>query len=30
MSYKWDIDELCMVCHYWCFKDVGYEFEPHV
>ena len=20
----------CMLCHYWCFKDVGYKFEPHV
>ena len=20
----------CMLCHYWCFKDVGFKFEPHV
>ena len=20
----------CMLCYYWCFKDVGYKFEPHV
>ena len=18
------------LCHYWCFKDVGFKFEPHV
>ena len=20
----------CMICHYWCFKDIGYKFEPYV
>ena len=20
----------CMICHYWCFKDIGYKYEPHV
>ena len=20
----------CMLCHYWCFKDVGFKFEPDV
>ena len=20
----------CVFCHYWYFKDVGFEFEPHV
>ena len=20
----------CMLFHYWCFKDVGFRFEPHV
>ena len=20
----------CMLCHYWCFKDVGFRSEPHV
>ena len=20
----------CMLCHYWYFKDVGYEFQPYV
>ena len=19
----------CELCHYWCFKDVGFKFEPH-
>ena len=18
----------CMLCHYWCFKDIGYKFQP--
>ena len=20
----------CMLFHYWCFKDVGFKFEPYV
>ena len=20
----------CIICHYWCFEDIGYKFEPHV
>ena len=20
----------CELCHYWCFKDVGFKFEEHV
>ena len=20
----------CMLCHYWCFKDVGYKFQPYL
>ena len=20
----------CRLCHYWCFKDVGFKFEEHV
>ena len=20
----------CMLCNYWCFKDVGFKSEPHV
>ena len=19
-----------MICHYWCFKDIGYKYEPYV
>ena len=19
-----------MICHYWCFKDIGYKFEAYV
>ena len=21
---------MCMICHYWCFKEIGYKYEPHV
>ena len=20
----------CEVCHYWCFKDIGFKFQEHV
>ena len=20
----------CMLCHFWCFTDLGFKFEPHV
>ena len=20
----------CMICHYWCFKDIGFKYQPHV
>ena len=20
----------CMLCHYWCFKDIGYKFQPYL
>ena len=20
----------CMICYYWCFKDIGYKYEPYV
>ena len=20
----------CMICHYWCFKDVGIKYQPYV
>ena len=19
-----------MICHYWCFKDIGYKYQPYV
>ena len=27
---KSDKSKECMICHYWYFKDIGYEYEPHV
>ena len=27
---KTDASKQCMLCHYWYFKDVRYNFEPHV
>ena len=20
----------CKICHYWCFKDIGFKYEPHI
>ena len=20
----------CMICHYWCFKDIGFKYQPYV
>ena len=20
----------CMTCHYWCFKDIGFKYQPFV
>ena len=20
----------CDVCHYWCFKDIGFKYEPYL
>ena len=20
----------CDICHYWCFKDIGFKYEPHL
>ena len=20
----------CMIYHYWCFKDIGFKYQPHV
>ena len=27
---KTSLSNGCMLCHYWCFKDVGFRFEPHL
>ena len=27
---KTSASEECELCHYWCFKDVGFKFEKHV
>ena len=27
---KTNTSKECMLCHNWYFKDVGFEFEPHV
>ena len=27
---KTSVSEECVLCHYWHFKDVGFNFEPHV
>ena len=27
---KTDASKECMLCHCWCFKGIGYIFEPHV
>ena len=24
------INQECMICHYWYFKDIGYKYEPHL
>ena len=27
---KTNVSKECMLCHYWCFKDVGFKSELHV
>ena len=27
---KTDESKECDICHYWCFKDAGYKYEPHI
>ena len=29
-SNKSNKSKECMICHYWYFKDIGYEFESYV
>ena len=24
------INQKCMICHYWYFKGIGYKYQPHV
>ena len=27
---KSDKSKKCMTCHYWYFKDIGFEYQPYV
>ena len=27
---KTRVSKECELCHYWCFKDIGFKFEEHV
>ena len=27
---KTNASKECELCHYWCFKDIGFKFEEHV
>ena len=27
---KTDESKECYICHYWCFKDAGYKYEPYL
>ena len=27
---KSDKSKECMISHCWCFKDIGYKYEPHL
>ena len=27
---KTSVSKECELCHYWCFKDIGFKFEEHV
>ena len=20
----------CMICHYWCFKGIGFKYQPYI
>ena len=26
---KTHLSKECDICHYWCFKDIGFEYEPY-
>ena len=25
-----DLSKECDICHYWCFKDIGFKYEPYL
>ena len=27
---KTDSSKECDICHYWCFKDIGFKYEPYL
>ena len=27
---KTDLSKECDICHYWCFKDIGFKYEPYL
>ena len=27
---KTNLSKECDICHYWCFKDIGFKYEPHL
>ena len=27
---KTNLSEECDICHYWCFKDIGFKYEPYL
>ena len=26
---KTNLSKQCDICHYWCFKDIGFKYEPY-
>ena len=27
---KTNLSKECYICHYWCFKDIGFKYEPYL
>ena len=27
---KTNASKECKICHYWCFKDIGFKYEPYL
>ena len=27
---KTNVSKECKFCHYWCFKDIGFKYEPYL